>query len=116
HDLRPELLADQTGEAFVQSHPDLADAPLAQADRGGQDKRLPVRFEEVDGADIGFKPRLNQPDDVRERFRWVAAVRNEAADFFQRPEERRLVGRGRWEWKRHAELHSKNRAPARPGI
>lgn len=101
--LRTQLFSDEAGQAFGQFHPDAADALWPQADGGRQHERRPIRFEEVDGADVGLKRALDELHDVGERLRRVAAVRHEAGDFFERPEQRVFVGRAdrRGTWNGH---------------
>src|SRR6185436_14180771 len=87
---------DEAGEPFGDAHPYAADRIGAKADRRGQDERHAIRFEQVDRADIGGEPPLNEVHDVGERFGRVSAARNQQADLFERPEPRVLVGgRGR---------------------
>ena len=88
HDDRAHLLRHQTGKPLGDSHLDAADALLSQPDGGGQHQRRTVWLEQVDRADVGSEPLLNEVDDVRERLGGVAAARNELADLFERPEER----------------------------
>ena len=90
-DLRPELLGDEADEAFVEAHADTADALGTKADGGRQNERGAVRFEQVDRADVGRETPLNQMNDVRQRFRRVAALRRETADFLERPEQRSFM-------------------------
>ncbi len=89
--LRPHALGDEAGQALRQSHADAADALGAQADGRRQHEIGAIGFEEVDRADVGLEPPLDQMDDVVEGFRRVAARRHQPADFFQRPEVRVLV-------------------------
>ena len=51
------------------------------------------RLEQVDRADVGLEPALDQVDDVVERFGRVAAVRDEPADLLERPEQRLIIRR-----------------------
>ena len=89
--LRPQPLGDEAGESLGQSHPDAADALGAQADRRGEHQIGAIRFQQVDRADIGLEPALDQMHDVVERLGGIAARRDEPADFFERPERRVLV-------------------------
>ena len=97
-DQRAELFADQSGEAFGEAHPDVADALGAEADGGGEHQRGAVRFQQIHGADVGREPALDQLDDVGQRLGGVAALRDEMADLFEGPEEGSLLGgrRGRF--------------------
>ena len=79
------LFGDHADEAFVKAHADLTDALGPESDGGGQYKIRAVRFEEVDRAHVCFESLLYQPDDVVESFGRVAAMRDDAADFFQSP-------------------------------
>ena len=92
-DLRPQLLGDQAGQAFGQPHADAADALGPQADGRGQHQVGAIGLEQVDRADVGVEPPLNQVDDVGQRLGGVAALRDEPADFLERPEQRVLVAR-----------------------
>ena len=85
------LLGDEAGQALGQSHAHAADALGAQADGRRQHEIGAIGLEQVDRADVGLEPPLNQMDDVVEGFRRVAARRDQPADFFERPEVRVLV-------------------------
>ena len=90
-DLRPQLLGDQSGQAFGQPHADAADALRPQADGRGEHQVGAIGLEQVDRADVGLEPALDQVDDVGQRFGGVAALRDQPADFFERPEHRVFV-------------------------
>ena len=90
-DLRPQLLGDQARQAFGEPHPHAADAFGPQADRRREHQVGAVRLEQVDRADVGLEPALNQVDDVGQRLGGVAALRDQPADFFERPEQRAFV-------------------------
>ena len=90
-DLRPQLLGDQAGEPFGEPHAHAADALGPQADRGGQHQVGAIRLEQVDRADVGVEPALNQVDDVGQRLGRVAALGDQPADFLERPEQRAFV-------------------------
>jgi hypothetical protein len=102
HHLRPQLFTHQPRQAFVQSHADAPDAFRAQSHGGGQHQRVPIGFQQVHGADVGFETALDELDDVAQRFRRVAAMRDQAADFFQGPQERCFLAEARASWSRHA--------------
>ena len=84
--LRPQLLGDQPGQPFGEPHPHAADALGPQADRRRQHQVRAIGLEQVHRADVGLEPPLDQVDDVGQRLRRVAALRDQAADFFERPE------------------------------
>ena len=86
-----QLLGDQAGQAFGRAHAHAPDALGTQPDRRRQHQVRPVGFEQVDRADIGVEPRLNQMDDVRQGFGGVAAAGDETTDLFERPEQRAFV-------------------------
>ena len=87
-DLRPQLLGDQAGEPFAEPHADAADALGAQPDRRGEHQVGAIGLEQVDRADVGLEPLLNEVHDVRERFGGVAALRDQPADLLERPQQR----------------------------
>ena len=73
-DERAELLADESGEAFGEAHPDAADAVGAKADGGGEHQRGAVGLQQIHRADVGREPALDQLDDVGQRLGGVAAA------------------------------------------
>ena len=95
HDDGAHLLGDQTGQTFGDAHADAADAFRPQPDRGREHQRGPIRLEQIDRADVGDEPLLNQIDDVGECFGGIAAARDEMADLFERPEKRGVGLHGR---------------------
>ena len=66
----------------------------AEPDRGRQDQVRAVGLEQIDRADVGSEPLLDQLDDVVERFRRASVLRNQAADFLQGPEQGAIDGGG----------------------
>ena len=90
-DLRPQLLGDQAGQALGQPHAHPADALGPQADGRGEHQVGAIGLEQVDRADVGLEPLLDQIDDVAERLGGVAALRHQPADFLERPEKGTLV-------------------------
>ena len=85
---RPQLLGDQPGQPFADAHLHQPDALRPQADGGRQHQRGAIGLEQVDRADVGVEPLLDQVDDVGQRFRGIAAAGDQLADLFERPEER----------------------------
>ena len=63
-DLRPQLLGDEAGQPFGQPHPDAADAFGPQADGRRQHEVGAIGLEQIDGADVGLEPVLNQVDEL----------------------------------------------------
>ena len=99
-DLRPQLLGDQAGQALGQPHADAADALRPQADRRRQHQVGAIGLEQVDRADVGLEPLLNQVDDVGQRLGGLPLSRDQPADLFERPEQRPFVA-----WCRVADRH-----------
>ena len=93
--LRGQLLGDEPGEAFRQPHADPADAFGPEPDRRREHEVGAIGLEQVDGADVGRETPLDEVDDVRQRLSRVAALRDEPADFVERPERSVGVGIGR---------------------
>ena len=71
----------------VRPHAHAADALGSQPDGRGEHQARAIRLEQVDRADVGGEPPLDQVDDVAERLGGIAALRHQPADFFERPEE-----------------------------
>jgi hypothetical protein len=78
-----QLLGDETGEAFVDRQAEDADALAAEADGGGENEVGAVRFEQISGANLGFKALGNQSDDVVQGFGGLAAIRAQIRDVFE---------------------------------
>ncbi len=89
-DLRLHLLADEADEALRQPHPHLADALGPEADGRREDERRSVGLEQVDRADVGAEPLLDQPNDVGEGFSRVAALGDQPGDLIEAPQ--RVIG------------------------
>ena len=85
-ELRLGALGHQAGEALGQAHADAADALGAQADRRREHEVRAIGLEQVDRADVGVEPPLDQVDDVVEGLRGVAARRDQPPDFLERPQ------------------------------
>ena len=87
HD-RPELLGHEARQALVHPHPHPADALGAEADRRRQHQVRPVGLDQVDRADVGLEPLLDQLDDVGQRLRRLPFLGDQAADLVRRQERR----------------------------
>ena len=84
-ELRLGELGNQAGKALGQPHADAADTLGAQADRRREHEVRAIGFEQVDRADVGTEPALNQVHDVVEGLRGVAARRHQPPDLLERP-------------------------------
>ena len=74
HDLRLQLLADEAGQPFGQSHAHPSDAVRAQADRRSEHERRAIGLEQINRAHVGVERALDQLDDVVECFVGLSAV------------------------------------------
>jgi hypothetical protein len=93
HVHRREAFGDETGQPFVDRHPQPADAVGIEPDGGTQHEFSAFRLVEINGADVRFAAFLDQPHDVGERFSRVVAVGQQLTDFLQSEEQRIVVSR-----------------------
>ena len=79
----PHLFGDQSGQAFLDGHPQRADTLRPQSERGGEYQVRAVRLKQVCGAHIGMKAPRDQRDHVHQCFRRLTSVLRKIADFLQ---------------------------------
>ncbi len=91
-----QLLCDESGQALGQAHSHAANAVLLEADRRGQHQIGPIGLKQIDRADVGLEPALNQVHDVGQRLRRVAPLGNQSGDFLESPQRRSVLGRDRF--------------------
>ena len=79
---RPHLLGDQPGQTFMQAHAQNPDTLAAEPFSGSQNQVGPVRLEQVDGTDVGFKSLGDEGDHVGEGG-GLAALGRQIGNLFQ---------------------------------
>jgi hypothetical protein len=78
------LLRNQTGQAFVDRHPQAANTLAPQSHSRRQYQIGAIRLQQVRRAHIRPEPLGNQGDHIHQRFRWLASFRCEVPNFFER--------------------------------
>jgi hypothetical protein len=79
----PDFLSHKSGQPFMKTHPQCADALRPKADRGGEHQRRAVGFEQVGRAHIRLKTIGNQGGDIHQRLNGLAGFPCEISDILE---------------------------------
>jgi hypothetical protein len=81
---RTHLFGHQSGQTFVDRHPQAANTLTPQSYGRRQHQIGAIRLQQVRRAHVRPEPLGNQGDHIHQRFSWLASFCCQVSDFFER--------------------------------